>query len=404
MDALQKLSLLGEYMNLEPAGETHQTPTGSTAANPPACYSPARTRSSGKHSLNNEDPSGIPIAMVALPNGQRMPLLKTLLTSACEKNCNYCAFRAGRDFRRATFSPDELGQIFMKLYQAGKVKGLFLSSGVAGGGLRTQDRLLAAAEVLRYKLGFKGYIHLKIMPGAEFAQVERAMQLADRVSVNLEAPTTERLALLAPQKIFLEDLLQPLRWVDKIRRSQSPQAGWNGRWPSSTTQFVAGGAGESDLELLRTSEYLHNKLGLVRVYYSGFFPVPDTPLENQPAIDPWREHRLYQADFLLRDYGFSVEEMPFARDGSLPLNSDPKLAWARSNLAESPVEVNRADLHELLRVPGIGPRGARSILSTRRKSPLKSLDDLKILGIAAVRAAPYVTFSGKTATYQIGLF
>jgi predicted DNA-binding helix-hairpin-helix protein len=404
MDALQKLSLLGEYMNLEPAGEIHQTPTGSTAANPPACYSPARTRSSGKHSLNNEDPSGIPIAMVALPNGQRMPLLKTLLTSACEKNCNYCAFRVGRDFRRATFSPDELGQIFMKLYQAGKVKGLFLSSGVAGGGLRTQDRLLAAAELLRYKLGFKGYIHLKIMPGAEFAQVERAMQLADRVSVNLEAPTTERLARLAPQKIFLEDLLQPLRWVDKIRRSQSPQAGWNGHWPSSTTQFVAGGAGESDLELLRTSEYLHNKLGLVRVYYSGFFPVPDTPLENQPAIDPWREHRLYQADFLLRDYGFSVEEMPFARDGSLPLNSDPKLAWARSNLAESPVEVNRADLHELLRVPGIGPRGARSILSTRRKSPLKSLDDLKILGIAAVRAAPYVTFSGKTATYQIGLF
>ncbi|HEX7568625.1 MAG TPA: radical SAM protein [Anaerolineaceae bacterium] len=391
-------------MNLEPAGETHQTPTGSTAANPPACYSPARTRSSGKHSLNNEDPSGIPIAMVALPNGQRMPLLKTLLTSACEKNCNYCAFRAGRDFRRATFSPDELGQIFMKLYQAGKVKGLFLSSGVAGGGLRTQDRLLAAAEVLRYKLGFKGYIHLKIMPGAEFAQVERAMQLADRVSVNLEAPTTEHLARLAPQKIFLEDLLQPLRWVDKIRRSQSPQAGWNGHWPSSTTQFVAGGAGESDLELLRTSEYLHNKLGLVRVYYSGFFPVPDTPLENQPAIDPWREHRLYQADFLLRDYGFSVEEMPFARDGNLPLNSDPKLAWARSNLAESPVEVNRADLHELLRVPGIGPRGARSILSTRCKSPLKSLDDLKILGIAAVRAAPYVTFSGKTATYQIGLF
>ena len=149
---------------------------------------------------------------------------------------------------------------------------------------------------------------------------------------------------------------------------------------------------------------MHNKLGLVRVYYSVFFPVPDTPLENQPAINPWREHRLYQADFLLRDYGFSVEEMPFARDGSLPLDSDPKLAWARSNLAESPVEVNRADLHELLRVPGIGPRGARSILSTRRKSPLKSLDDLKILGIAAVRAAPYVTFSGKTATYQIGLF
>lgn len=242
------------------------------------------------------------------------------------------------------------------------------------------------------------------MPGAEFAQVERAMQLADRVSVNLEAPTTERLARLAPQKTFIEDLLQPLRWVEKIRRTQGSQAGWNGRWPSSTTQFVAGGAGESDLELLRTSEYLHSKLGLARVYYSGFSPVPDTPLENQPPIAPWREHRLYQADFLLRDYGFSVEELPFASDGSLPLDRDPKLAWARANLAESPVEVNQVDLHELLRVPGIGPRSAAAILSTRCKNPIKSLEDLSALGISAGRAAPYVSFSGKTPSYQMGLW
>lgn len=409
MDALQKLSLLGEYMNLEPAGEPRIAPTEtqrdtlseSPSGAPPACYSPQKPPTAAS---NNEDSRGIPISMVALPNGQRMPLLKTLLTSACEKNCNYCAFRAGRNFRRATFSPDELGKIFMQLYQAGKVKGLFLSSGVAGGGVRTQDRLIATADILRHKLAFKGYIHLKIMPGAEFAQVERAMQLADRVSVNLEAPTTERLARLAPQKTFLEDLLQPLRWVDKIRRTQGSQAGWNGRWPSSTTQFVAGGSGESDLELLRTSEYLHNKLGLMRVYYSGFSPVPDTPLENQAPIAPWREHRLYQADFLLRDYGFSVEEMPFAPDGSLPLESDPKLAWAKTNLAGSPVEINQADLHELLRVPGIGPRTANSILTTRRRSPIKSLEDLKALGIAAGRAAPYITFSGKKPAYQMGLW
>ncbi len=404
MDALQKLSLLGEYMNLEPAGEPHLAPAQDPAASPPACFTPARPVHSGTRGQPGSSDDDIHVAMVALPNGQRMPLLKTLLTSACERNCNYCAFRRGRDFRRATFSPDEMGQTFMRLYQSGRVKGLFLSSGVAGGGMRTQDRLLDTAEILRHKLGFQGYIHLKIMPGAEFAQVERAMQLADRVSINLEAPTTESLARLAPQKVFMQELLQPLRWVDKIRRTQSAQAGWKGRWPSSTTQFVAGGAGENDLELLRASEYLHGKLGLARVYFSGFSPVPDTPLEDQAAIDPWREHRLYEADFLLRDYGFSVEEMPFSRDGNLPLDSDPKLAWARTNLAGHPVEVNRADLHELLRVPGIGPRGARAILAARRKNALKSMDDLKNLDVVTTRAAPFITLSGRQVTYQLGLW
>ncbi len=409
MDVLQKLSLLGEYMNLEPAGEPHLAPSSvpspAPTGSPPACFTPQpQPAHAGPYGRPGAADDDIHVAMVALPNGQRMPLLKTLLTSACEKDCNYCAFRRGRDFRRETFSPDEMGQTFMRLYQTGRVKGLFLSSGVAGGGVRTQDRLIATAEILRHKLGFKGYIHLKIMPGAEFAQVERAMQLADRVSINLEAPTTERLSRLAPHKIFMEELLQPLRWVDKIRRTQSGQAGWNGHWPSSTTQFVAGGSGESDLELLRTSEYLHGKLSLARVYFSGFSPVPDTPLEDQPAIDPWREHRLYEADFLLRDYGFSVEEMPFARDGNLPLDSDPKLAWARANLAGQPVEINRADLHELLRVPGIGPRGARVILAARRKNPLKSMDDLKNLAVVTTRAAPYITFSGKRAPYQPGLW
>ena len=403
MDALQKLTLLGEYMQLEPAGESHPAPAAPGAV-PPSCFTPTKPLPAGLPLRKNLNLDDVPIAKLALPNGQHMPVLKTLLTSACERSCNYCAFRAGRDFHRATFSPDELGQTFMRLYQANKVQGLFLSSGVAGGGMRTQDRLIAAAEVLRHRLGFKGYIHLKIMPGSEFAQVERAMQLADRVSVNLEAPTTERLARLAPGKVFLDELLQPLRWVDKIRRTQSGQAGWNRHWPSSTTQFVAGGAGESDLELLRTSEYLHRKLGLARVYFSGFNPVPDTPMENDPAVDPWREHRLYQADFLLRDYGFEVEEMPFLKDGSLPLDSDPKLAWARSNLAETPVEINRADLHELLRVPGIGPKGAQAILTTRRRTPVKTLDDLKALGVVSGRAAPYVTFSGKKGTFQPALW
>jgi len=367
----------------------------------------------GQPSSNNSIPEcsikrlptkSIPITMATLPNGQRMPLLKTMLTSVCEKNCNYCCFRNGRDFQRETFQPDELARTFMQLYQKGVVKGLFLSSGIAGGGTRTQDRILAAAEILRLRMNFKGYLHLKIMPGAEYSQVERAMQLADRVSINLEGPTTRRLQLLAPQKIFLEELLEPLHWVEEIRKNKPGYLGWKGHWPSSTTQFVAGGAGESDTELLRTTEFLHNRLRLGRVYYSGFNPVENTPLEDQPPINPWRTHRLYQASFLLRDYGFSFEEMPYLSSGNLPLEVDPKQAWAMDHLSQSPVEINTADYMDLIRVPGIGRKGALAILVERRKNKLSSIDSLKALGIVAQRASPFILLNGHQPTRQLHLW
>ena len=193
--------------------------------------------------------------------GKRIKLLKTLLSSVCERDCHYCAFRAGRDTRRATFQPEEFARLFIMLSQKGITEGIFLSSGVAGGGIRTQDKLLDTADILRNKLGFQGYIHLKIMPGSEHAQVERAMQLADRVSVNLEAPNPARLADLAPGKNFSEELLLPLKWMAEIRRSNPIQHGWKDHWPSSATQFVVGGAGESDLEIMSTSEYLYHRLG-----------------------------------------------------------------------------------------------------------------------------------------------
>ena len=242
------------------------------------------------------------------------------------------------------------------------------------------------------------------MPGTERDQVERAMQLADRVSINLEAPSTERLLRLAPQKIFLEELLTPLRWIEEIRRTKPGYLGWNGRWPSSVTQFVAGGSGESDLELLQTSEYLHKKLRLSRVYFSGFSPVSGTPLEGQPPVNPWRTHRLYQADFLLRDYGFTYEDLPLSENGNLPLDMDPKLAWARANLDQKPVEINLADLHELLRIPGIGPRSARVILAARRRNRIRQIDDLKALGIRTQRAEPFILMDGRQAPHQLVLF
>ncbi len=411
MDTVQKLQLLGAQMGLEPAEEADSAPrpTGVTDLNAVAAcgHSPAEIRrvvETHHEPAETRHSASLPVYHAVMPGGKRIALLKTMLTSACERDCYYCPFRAGRDMRRATFKPDEMAGAFAQMNRAGAVEGMFLSSGLAAGGVRTEDRLLDTIEILRRKHSFRGYVHLKLMPGVERDQVLRAMQIADRVSVNLEAPNTERLRRLAPHKIFLEELLQPLKWVDEIRRTMPPETALKGRWPSMVTQFVVGGAGESDLEILSTTERLTRQLRLQRAYFSAFHPVRDTPLENQTPENPWREHRLYQASFLLRDYGFDLEDMPFAPTGHLPLDVDPKLGWARANLHETPVEVNRADRRELLRVPGIGPRGAETILRARRTGRLRELRDLQKLGILARRAAPFVLLNGRRPEHQLRLF
>ena len=344
------------------------------------------------------------VSDAVLPGGKRMKLLKTLLTSACERNCFYCPFRAGRNYPRATLKPEEMAKTFIALHRGKAVEGLFLSSGIVAGGMRTQDKMIKTAEILRERLGYRGYLHLKIMPGAEREQVLRAMQLADRVSINLEAPNINRLIRLAPRKDFFEELLQPLRWVEEIRRTRPAYLGWNGRWPSSTTQFVVGAVGESDLELLSTTENLYRQMGLRRAYFSTFSPVQDTPLDNLPTADPKRGFRLYQASFLLRDYGFSVEDMPFDSAGNLPLQADPKQAWALVNLSANPVEINRATRSELLHVPGIGPKSAAAILNARRSGNLKEIDDLRRIGLNPARAIPYILIDGRRPPQQLPLF
>ncbi len=377
MDAVDKLRLLGPATCFEPAEEV------------------ARARPSAAQSRVDDITRCIHDAV--RPGGKPIALLKTLLTSACERDCHYCAFRQGRDFRRTTFSPDELARLFVQIHRSGLAQGLFLSSALAGGGPNTQDRLIATAEILR-RHQFRGYIHLKIMPGAEREQVEAAMRLADRVSVNLEAPNTNRLSSVAPHKTFHAELLQRLRWIDDVRL-QGP-----GPWPSSTTQFVVGAGDESDIELLTTTEFLHREAGLARTYFMAFTPVPDTPLEDHPPTPAEREHRLYQASFLLRDYGFAAEELPFSEDGNLPLETDPKLAWARRSLTETPVEINTATRQELLRVPGIGPKSADRIAEARRRGRLRDLSDLGKLGIASKRAAPFVLLDGHRPPRQLRLW
>jgi len=386
MEIFETLNILSEQMDLEPA-EGMPCPRLSTEQTKPSRYQAA----------------GV-IFQPAVPKGPQISLMKSLLTSACERNCFYCPFRSGRDFRRATLKPDEMAQAFMAYQNSGIAEGLFLSSGVAGGGLSTQDKLIATAELLRNKHNFKGYLHLKIMPGAEQAQVERAMQLADRVSINLEAPNTQRLQALAPRKEFIQELLQPLQWVEEIRQSLPGNYGWQGRWPSSATQFVVGAAGESDTELLKLTEYLHNALRLQRVYFSAFRPVQDTPLENQPAESPQRQLRLYQAAFLIRDYGYKLNEIPLDSTGNLPKDVDPKLAWAELHLRESPLEINRANFQELIRIPGIGPVTARSIIKLRRTNRFLQVEDLRKAGVNSDRAFPFILLNGKYPTVQLSFW
>lgn len=381
MNDLAKLQLLSSQMHLEPdrAG----------GGCPPPNRQPLRS---------------IRVTAAQTPAGKSIRLLKTLLSSYCKNNCRYCPFQSGLDFRRASFNPGEFARLAHSLAGAGAVNGIFLSSGVEIHPVNSQDKLLETALILRRNLNYQGYLHLKIMPGAEKDQVHQAMLLADRLSVNLEAPTADSLNRLAPEKNLDQDLIAPLIWIEEIRQHHSPLRAWNGRWPSSTTQFVVGPGGESDFELLAATGSLHRKAGLQRAYFSSFSPIPGTALEQAPASPPTRETRLYQASFLLRDYGFNLVELPFNPDGSLPQDRDPKQVWADQHLLHNPLEINTAAREELLRVPGIGPVSAGKILHKRRHKLLSDPAHLASLGVPRDRCLPYLTLNGRRPPRQPALF
>jgi predicted DNA-binding helix-hairpin-helix protein len=402
MDTLDKLSHAARAMTFESEGNASIREQRRSCA-----YTPAELRNRYGEKWNdrevNIDGRIIHITNAVFSGGKRIPLLKAMLSTACERNCRYCPFQAGRDFRRVTFSAEDMAQTYFRLYQMRAVEGIFLSAGVIRGGSLTQTKLLDTASILRHKLGYRGYLHLKIMPGVERDQVLQAMRLADRVSINLEAPDQNHLSRIAPMKRFHEELLQSLIWVEDIRQSRDPIEGWNRRWPSSSTQFVIGAAGENDLEVLSLVEKLFQNVGLKRTYFEAFNPVAGTPLENHPPTDPLRQHRLYQASFLMRDYGFDFEEISFTKEGLLPLDRDPKIAYAQNALAHTPVEINRADRSVLLRVPGIGLKSATSILKLRGEQRFRELGDLRRIGIVAERAAPYITLDGHRPAKQLEL-
>ena len=341
---------------------------------------------------NTEQPSPAGfIYKAAMPSGGCTSLFKVLLTNVCSNDCAYCVNQVGRDCPRATLQPDELAKTFMELYRRRAVQGMFLSSAVAGDATRTEERMVNTVEILRKRYAFNGYIHLKILPGADFASVEAGCKLASRVSINMEAPTAHHLSRLTARKNILDGIVEPMKWVNSIvAKNEMLVPG------GQTTQFVVGAADETDRDLLHTVEALYRDIGLRRVYFSAFRPVSQSRLEDHPSTPPIREHRLYQTDWLLRVYGFSAAEVELAleSEGNLGLKTDPKLAIARKQPGLYPLDVNKAGYDELLRVPGIGPVSARRIVEVRQDNRINSVEQLRKMRVVTKRAMAYLWFKG----------
>ncbi len=333
---------------------------------------------------------------VVLPRGRVMPLLSTMMTNACSYDCRYCPMRASREMPRYAFRPEELAELFMALHRAGRAEGLFLTSGVPGSGAKGVDRMIAVAELLRGKHSFPGYIHLKMLPRAEPSQIERAARLSSRLSVNLEAATEAGLRTIAPEKDLAGDLRPALRRMGAIARLQQEERRPGGPLPAGvTTQFIVGASGESDALLLREARALE-KEGLLRhAHFSAFLPVEETPMAGLPPAPHLRERRLYQAEHLLREYGFGLEEIPTGPEGNLSLEEDPKLAWARRHPEFFPVEITTAGREALLRAPGVGPVWAERLLRARRSAHLRDFRDLERLGPIRRRAAGWLALRGR---------
>lgn len=332
-------------------------------------------------------------------DGRARPIFRLLMSSRCEWNCAYCPLRSGNDTPRATLGPEELAKSFLPRVQRGAVQGLMLSSGVDGGRDLAAERMLDAVEHLRRQHHYRGYVHLKLLPGASATTIERAAQLADRLSLNLEAPTAAYLTRISPERNWEGDVMAPLlwmrEWARKLGELARPRHSAGHLGSGLATQFVVGASGESDRDLLLTTMWLYRDLELRRVYFGAFRPVAGTPLHAMPATPFVREQRLREADWLLRNYGFEQQELPYTSTGNLPLHIDPKLAWALAHPEFFPVELNTADESRLLRVPGLGPIAVRRILRLRAEQRFRDVQHLHTLGAAARRASDFVTLDGK---------
>jgi predicted DNA-binding helix-hairpin-helix protein len=353
---------------------------------------------------------------VSMGRGRRTTLLRILMTNACSFNCHYCPMRRDRNMPRALLKPQELVRIFLEARRRGWCEGLFITTGIPGRPTKVMDDLIATLELLRHTHRFDGYIHVKVLPGAEEAQVERITALATRVSVNLEAPCGDTLTSIAPEKSFsttFTTLTQARRLVvreQQLERDGQPRNPLRpGGGSGMTTQFVVGATNDTDRVIVERVSELYKAGGVHHVHFSAFRPIRDTPLESRAAVPAIREHRLYQADYLMRYYGFKQGEVIYEPNGNLPLDRDPKVAWALANREHFPLDVMTASYELLLRVPGIGVVTAKRLISERRTTAFRDLADLTRIGVQTTRATGFLSLRGRAFerhrwTEQLGLW
>ena len=361
-----------------------------------SCASSGTTRRTSRDGKGIGSTEGMGICHAYAPDGRCISLLKILLTNHCVFDCHYCINRKSSNVRRARFTPQEVADLTIAFYKRNYIEGLFLSSGIVRNSSHTMEQLIEAARILREDHAFRGYIHLKTIPEAEPELIERAGRLADRISINVELPTREGLTRFAPDKNV--DVIEGAMARSKSAIAEARDAGRRFKAAprfapaGQSTQMIVGADGASDVAIIGKANALYDRFALRRVYYSSFSPIPDAsavlPLRRPPLV---REHRLYQSDWLTRFYGYSSAEVQQAADpaGMLPLDIDPKLAWALKFRERFPVDVNRAPREVLLRVPGLGTRAVGNILASRRHRSLR-LEDLARLRVPLAKVRPFI--------------
>ena len=364
-----------------------------------SCSSSGSNRKGVKGDLGNTSAFGICHSFTE--DGRCISLLKILLTNHCIYDCVYCVSRRSNDIKRAAFTVEEIVDLTINFYRRNYIEGLFLSSGVFKDPNTTMERLVRVAKKLRLEERFNGYIHLKTIPGASDELIREAGLYADRLSINLEIPTKEGLKLLAPEKDHKQMLSNvefvknelAISTIEKQKYKHTPKFAPAGQ----TTQMIIGATNETDQKIIHVADYMYQKLALKRVYYSGYVPVlQDSRLPSlQSQVPVVRENRLYQADWLMRYYGFAPNEIVDDRQPFLDLEIDPKLAWALRNSHVFPIDINQAPREMLLRIPGVGVRSVQKILMARKFQTL-SYYDLKKMGVTLSRAKYFITCSGAT--------
>ncbi len=328
---------------------------------------------------------------VQLAAGGTGIMLKTLLSNVCTSDCAYCPLRQNGIANRCSLTPDEVADVFMETLRRRWLLGIFLSSGIVGTADATMERLVAAAEILRRKHAYRGYIHLKIIPGASEAAIRRAMQLASAISLNIEVPGARYFSQLSRYKRFDADIVAPIKYM-----AEQTARGAEFSRIKCTTQFIVGAADETDRDIVRYTGAIYGRLKFKRVYFSAYQPPREATFsldDGANAARLVREHRLYQTDFLLRKYRFAPEEIAFDTAGNLDLAVDPKQRWADLHPECYPVKVNTADRAQLLRVPGLGPTHVARILEMRRERRLRSWLDIGLVGRNALKPLRYAVFS-----------